>query len=297
MRHHKTNIEFIGNARDIVHAMHALEDFNSEMSLAEQPYDISLYGSYPKGLFQLSGAVLNWIGSIDEYGLYRDSSRQNGRKVLASSIAEGDNAHQHYYRAIMQTDSVPPPSFPETMPGVWSGVERIARKCSTGFWGNTVFLMPPSPQDDGWRNLIYQVKSFDVICGRITAKRHSITYPQVRIEYDSDDQTYDHSLFYFGDQSFPKYCMMPSVKTLDHVVFEILRSCMYVGWSNWMSDIAMYLGVPSIIFCDKETIYDVPFAHVERIVSEQGENNADQFDKAYERLCSRINLVPRPVCQ
>lgn len=291
------NIDFLGNERDLIYALRAINKMHAISSEQNTRYAINLYGRFPPGLLWSIDANLTWAGSEDDYYYTKKDA-----DVTINARAY-DRAHClcRYYESmfgVMESDFECPEFVPSKIPNKTQLRYRMTHP--TAEVGNMIFFLAPSTEDPEWGIAFSRVKFFQSVIDQLFMKKYCIAYPQIVLTNGCDDSVYNHHMYYQeGQERISEYCYMPSLTDIESVAFWLLQSGMYVGWDNWIADIAKAFRIPSIIFTTTPTISSDYYinpregdALIETVVLPTKESwNATLFEKAYDRIQKGFHTV------
>jgi len=244
-------IAFLGNERHLLHALRAMTRYGVYSSNAMQKYTFLLFGDFPQEILRDQTFQYQYIGDdridmesfSDDYDLVLDPEKE--------FKAGGEYALSQWFEMKLNMEHSKK-SSPFRLPSLHYHIRasKFRLQSSQHQVGNTIFIMPPSPQDLDWHKLprccppwwASMVEYLDM-------SGYSIVYPQVKFESGSRlDNFFDYRFFFTGfEDVFCNRCYMPECTSINDLNYHLVNSRMYIGWSNLIEDLAAALHIPSII--------------------------------------------------
>lgn len=243
-------IAFLGNERHLFHAFRAMTRYAKFAGTA--PYTFLLFGGFPQEMlrdqlfhFQCIGETREDLESFQEdYTLVLDPER--------NFAPGGIYALSQWFEA--QLGLTP---HDKSAPFFVSSHHALIRAIKYRLHaqrlpvGNTIFLMPPSPQDPEWPQLpSFTGTWWEEAIDLIDRLEYSMVYPQVVFH---GNVRFDYRFFFTGcEDTFTTRCYMPTCQTFQEVVYHLSQCKLYLGCDNLFADIAAAMHIPTIVIHPKE---------------------------------------------
>lgn len=292
-------IAFVGNERDLIHAFRALLRYHLIQTKESRAYKVFLFGKFPGEILQGKDFHHQWIDdnrdAVDcyqqQYHIILDAERDY-------SSDTGLSLSQWYeYKLGLQPERKQVPFYvSRSVPNSFQGEHRM-RRAGQGF-GNTIFFMPASTQDAEWSSINMHGEFWRDCISTLINKQYTIVYPQVRLANMLEQDSYNHSFFFAGyEDSIFSLCHTPVCEKIDDIVFYLLHCRLFVGWNNWIADLAAAHYIPTISFGLKSVEEDrhcqsgeFLFAH--HCVAEPERWHCDYFKQKLHYVETRLRSLP-----
>lgn len=243
-------IGFIGNERHLLHALRAMTRYGIFASDESLPYSFLLFGDFPKEILANQPFNFQYIGEdrvdlesfSDNYDLVIDPEN--------NFHSGGSYALSQWFEAQLNLEC-----SPKSAPFISSLNHFCIRGISFRLRandlpvGNTVFIMPPSPQDADWASLPKNAGTWwSEAVEILDMAKYSIVYPQIKFAGHEHSKGFDYRMFFTGhEEEFCSRCYMPECRSMVELIYHLMSCRMYIGHDNVIADIAAALHIPSVI--------------------------------------------------
>lgn len=242
-------IAFIGNEREVIHAMRGIIRYHHACEQMSRRYKFFMFGRFPG---ETVGNFDFHYQSIGDNRLDAEDFQGKYHLILDPALhfdkRNGLSLAQWFEEKLqLKPEQKAAPFFTtKAIPGKIQ-LDYRQRHARHGV-GNTVMLVLPSPQDREWSAVAGQGRLFHSWLTLLLQKGYTVLCPQIKVHNRFRCYTYDHTFYYSGyEEDFFKYAYTPTVNNINDFLFYLTHCRYYVGWNNWLADLAAAAAIPSIL--------------------------------------------------